>query len=213
MSDEHIPDDPATEGHYEIGPTGRVRKIRKPGKPKVADAEKNPHAQALSRLRMSSLSPEERSAIATHASRAAQAASTPEFRQARAQKAIAARWARHTRSADPRLDPVAYLLSRGKVDEAGLSHEAYTISAARYARRYLLIRLVPRPDGWAGRADRLLSYGLHVRYTHRENGFIASVPQTERFIKLHFEGWDASVISGKLIAPTIPEKDDGQTDG
>jgi len=166
--------------------------------------KKNPHAVALGRRRMSTLTPEERSALATRASAAATAALTPEERTARAQTAIAARWAGHT-SADPRLDPIAYLLSRGKLGTADLTHDAYVISAARYARRYLLIRCTVPDHGFAGRADRLLRYGLACRYTNREHGYIVSVPKAEKFARLYAAGWDANTISGELIAPVEDE--------
>lgn len=189
--------------HVEIGPTGHVRKIRKPRDP---SSPKNPHAVALGRRRMSTLSHEERSALATRASHAAQAASTPEFRAARAQAANAARWAGHA-SPDQRLDPVGYLLSRGVLTEADLSHPEYTITRARHMKRYLVVRCAPYSDGFKGRVDRLLSNGLGCRYVDRERGYLISVPKAEEFVLLCADGWDADTASGELIAPVEVESE------
>lgn len=164
------------------------------------DTPKNPHAVALGRRRMSTLSPEERSALATRASAAAQAASTPEFRAARAQAANAARWAGHA-SPDQRLDPVGYLLSRGVLTEADLSHPEYTITRARYMKRYLIVRCTSSGDGYKNRTMRLLGDGLGCRYTNRENGYLISVPKAEEFVLLHADGWDANTVSRQLISP------------
>lgn len=187
--------------HVEIGPTGHVRKIRKPRDP---SSPKNPHAVALGRRRMSTLSHEERSALATRASHAAQAASTPEFRAARAQAANAARWAGHA-SPDQRLDPVGYLLSRGVLTEADLSHPEYTITRARHMKRYLIVRCTPTLQTYAGRADRLLRYGLACRYVDRERGYLISVPKAEEFVLLHADGWDANAVTEALVAPAEAE--------
>jgi len=174
--------------------------------------KKNPHAVALGRRRMSTLTPEERSALATRASAAATAALTPEERTARASHAVAVRWKGHV-SADPRLDPITYLLSRGVLTEADLVHPAYRISRARYARRYLIIHCTPRGDGYKGRTERLLHDGLGCRYTSREHGYIISVPKAEQFVLLHADGWDANTISKALIAPAPKGDSDERPDG
>lgn len=60
---------------------------------------------------------------------------------------------------------------------------------------------VPSSDGYKTRACRLLADGLNATYSHRR-GYTVSPTKMAKFLKLYHLGWDASVMTGKLWAPS-----------
>jgi len=74
-----------------------------------------------------------------------------------------------------------------------------TIWAARYAKRQVLIKC-PSVDGFKTRAARLAE-ALKGRYTNRERGYIMSEAKAEKLMRLYLDGWDATIMTGELIAP------------
>lgn len=77
----------------------------------------------------------------------------------------------------------------------------YTIAPARYAKRMVAIRC-PSSDGFKTRAARLASALSRDRYSGRESAYILSARAAERFQALYAAGWDASVMTGELRAPS-----------
>lgn len=62
----------------------------------------------------------------------------------------------------------------------------------------------PSTDGWKTRAARLLQDGLRAKWSSRR-GYAISAAKFAKFERLYAEGWDASVMTGKLVSPK-PER-------
>lgn len=75
----------------------------------------------------------------------------------------------------------------------------YAISKAKYAKGKLSIK-APSKDMWATDAGRLLDV-IGGKYSHRENGFIVSPSQAEKFIDLFNRGAVAYPMSKRIEFP------------
>lgn len=56
----------------------------------------------------------------------------------------------------------------------------------------------PSPDGYKTRAARLADAIARGRYSHRQGGYIMSIPASKRFAALYAKGADASAITGAI---------------
>jgi hypothetical protein len=63
----------------------------------------------------------------------------------------------------------------------------------------------PSPDGYKTRAARLIGDGLNCTWSGRR-GYTVSPTKLAKFLKMYFEGWDASPITGKLDPPKDYQK-------
>jgi hypothetical protein len=63
----------------------------------------------------------------------------------------------------------------------------------------------PSPDGYKTRAARLIGDGLNCPWSSRR-GYTVSPAKLKKFLKLYAEGYDASVITGKIYHPDKPEE-------
>lgn len=78
----------------------------------------------------------------------------------------------------------------------------YIIAPARYSKGNMCVSC-PSPDGFKTRAARLIGDALKGRYSGREKGYIVPPSKAKKFERLHAEGWDASTVTGELIAPRV----------
>lgn len=82
----------------------------------------------------------------------------------------------------------------------------WTIVPARYAKGKMALHILNR-TGWKQRGERLADH-LNMKWTHRENAYIASPKKMSDWMRFLTGGWDASVSLGKLYGPSklIPPK-------
>lgn len=73
------------------------------------------------------------------------------------------------------------------------------IKDARYAKDKKAVQC-PSPDKFKTRAARLSEH-LNAYFSGREKAYIMSRTKAERLVQLFNDGWDASVMTGKLIPP------------
>lgn len=76
---------------------------------------------------------------------------------------------------------------------------AFTVAPARYAKNAVAVRVHERGDGLKGEIGCLCTH-LAARYSGRERAYIMSPAKARRLIRLHAEGWTATIF-GRLIAP------------
>ncbi len=104
----------------------------------------------------------------------------------------------------PTLPPTINIPRKNRDGWGGLqftpfSGPEFTMSPARYAKGMVAVTC-PGKDGYKTRAGYLCSSICRERYSGREQAYILSPAQAERFYRLYLEGWDANIF-GNLIAP------------
>jgi hypothetical protein len=82
-------------------------------------------------------------------------------------------------------------------------HESlpWIVTDARYAKGQKMVRPVSDGSGFKGRAHRLID-ALNGRWSNRCHGYVMSARKVERLAELYLAGFDATVISRELVAPS-----------
>ena len=75
----------------------------------------------------------------------------------------------------------------------------YTIEPYRYAKDSVVVKC-PSRDGYKTRAARL-AYGVGGRWANRARGYVMHPAKAAHFERMYAEGYDASSVTGELIAP------------
>lgn len=76
----------------------------------------------------------------------------------------------------------------------------FTISPARYAKRQMAVSCASNGSGFKTRAMRLCC-ALNGRYSSRERSYMMSATKAAKLQRLYDEGYDATTMSQRLIAP------------
>lgn len=74
------------------------------------------------------------------------------------------------------------------------------IKPARYAKRQMAVSCAGNGSGFKTHAMRLCDY-LNGRWSNRERAYIMSTTKADKLKRLHAAGFDATMMSNRLISP------------
>ena len=88
-----------------------------------------------------------------------------------------------------------------------LASEAYSVNPAKYYKNQVSVT-TPSSDGFKTRAARLA--GTFGKWSRRNNGYVMSPGQADKFIDLYAKGWDASIMGTGATSREAPATHEAQ---
>lgn len=85
--------------------------------------------------------------------------------------------------------------------------EAYSVNPAKYCKNQVSVT-TPSLDGFKTRAARLA--GTFGKWSRRNNGYVMSPGQADKFIDLYAKGWDASIMGTGATSREAPASHEAQ---